>query len=54
MPLLVKLCRLVVPGMRRLCVLRADSRGDVLHAGGMGGVSQSGGGGWVVRRSQTA
>jgi hypothetical protein len=33
-----------------LCVSRADSRGDVLHADGVGSASQSDGRGWVVRR----
>jgi hypothetical protein len=33
-----------------LCTSRADGRGDVLHADGVGSASQSDGGGWVVCR----
>jgi hypothetical protein len=33
-----------------LCASHADSRGDVLHADGIGSASQSDSGGWVVRR----
>jgi hypothetical protein len=54
MLLLVKLHRLVVLGMCRLCALCADGRDDMLHAGGMGGASRSGGSGWVVRCSWMA